>query len=324
MSKKAIYRLRNIAAGSVIAMMAIIAMILLLQFTNDLLFGAKTIEARTNSDFKEKQKQVRLMFAGASDMKAAMIPAEFDGPAFNYAMHNEFYIGTYYKLKECMDDMPALEMVILPVSMGSFLSYWALRTDVPSFEFIDREDFLELFQNQGVVSVFQKMRRFCYVMNPSRFKEFLGNLGNLILMQPVSKASLVDGYRVNDGTMIDSEKAAVKARLYFSRTEPFDQTMLLYFSKILELCHRKGVAVVTVTLPKSNSYADRAEKYVTMDQVTVRVLGHPDYKPYIRKHYNYLDLFSDRQDLFSDANHLNYQGAQRLSKIMASELKKMK
>ena len=318
-----IRRLKKIAGGALMVVMTVTVLVLALQFANDRLFGDKTIEARTNADFKEKQKQVRLLFLGASDMKAALIPSAFGVPAFNYAIHNEFYIGSYFKLKKCIDDMPDLEMVILPVSPGSFLSCWSLRTDVPAFAFMDSDDFDELYQAQGMITVFQKLRRYYYVMNPSRFKEFLGNLGGLALNRPVRQAEMSDGYRKYTGILADPEKAAVKARVYFSRSEPFDKYMLLYFKKILQLCHDRGIRVVTVTLPNAKPYVETAQAYVTMDQLADRVLDHPDYRPYIWKHFNFLELYSDRQDLFFDANHLNHEGAVMLSERLASALNKM-
>jgi len=103
----------------------------------------------------------------------------------------------------------------------------------------------------------------------------------------------------------------------------FDKDLLFYFERILILCHQRGIKVVTLMIPTTDYYLKHAEKYITQNALSEKVLTNPRYSSYIYKQLDYLDLYAKDHTLFIDADHLNHKGATLFSERIASDLSKI-
>lgn len=87
---------------------------------------------------------------------------------------------------------------------------------------------------------------------------------------------------------------------HFSRPT-FDEKALVYFEKILKLCQSKSTPVITVCMPRSKYFLKVAEEegYVTEKDLYGKIIHNPIYKDLIYEHLHYLNIYRDRDDLFS-------------------------
>jgi len=323
-SKKIKRRVKAILKGLLLILLCLFLIVGSIKAAQDILFDAKTIHHRKRADFKKKQKSIRLLFMGQSDMEAAVIPSLFVQKSFNYSESTEFFIGTYYKLKDCIQNMPLLETVVLPVSFGSFQSVFSKKVSARSYEFINREDLRDLSELKGWRIYFQKYKPLKYILAHRQLKDFVHNIGRLMLSQPISKSVLTDGHMMLTGTSVTSDQARATVHRFFGNsTSAFDADLLLYFKKILMLCHENNICVITVTLPKTDFYIDSASQYTTMKEVYENVLENSEYCRYIFYHFDYLTEMSNAHHLFNDANHLNYEGAQIFSIRFSEDINKV-
>ena len=321
-------RLLNIMKGVVIIFLIVGVAVAFFVISDTLLFSPKTIWARTNADFKLKQKDVQILFLGMSDMRSALIPSEFDPIAFNYGSGGENYIETYYKLKACIDDTPNLEVVILSVAMASFSSDLSNRIRMKSYEFIRGDDFEELCRLKGYTVLTQKIKVFLYqklfyVMERYRFREYIKNLIHLIVYGKIHLQPLDSGYTMRKHSTISIEEDRRKLEYLIKDTEPFDKDLMLYFQKILMLCRKNHIKVVTITLPQTNYFLQMMQPYVKMDQVYEKVILNNEYSPYITKHLDYLEAMPDNHYLFANGNHLNHNGALIISGRVSKEINQL-
>ena len=72
--------------------------------------------------------------------------------------------------------------------------------------------------------------------------------------------------------------------------------------------------------PVTDYYLTYAKEYIDKELLYENVLGNPEYRGYIYKHMDYLDIYLKKHQFFLDEDHLNYEGATFFSKLVASEL----
>lgn len=307
-----------------IALLAFLTVMLSIEVMDRAVFRPKSIFARSVGDFEKQKEGIQLLFLGQSDVQFDIVPSEFKYRSYNLAGSGESFIETYYKLKHYIPYMPELKMVVLSVTMPTFSSYRAneIQWEYFAYGYINFTDLMELYKIKGPMAIREKLLSFCPVVKRMPMINFLRNVKKLINKEPIGKTTLVQGHVENPGINATEEGALKRGKRQFEGQNTFDDNFLLYFEKILKLCNDNNIKVFIVTLPVSSAYLENSKKYITMDMVHSKALNNPVYSKYI---YRYLDLsgiYVNNNNLFLNQDHLNDNGALKVSKLISSEWSK--
>jgi hypothetical protein len=192
-----------------------------------------------------------------------------------------------------------------------------------TYGYITGEDFRELYKLMGFKVVLKKIQSLLPFPDSKQLKTFWQNVGNLVRSKPIERSEIYDGYFKDFGSNVSERRTRVAVPHRFRKKYKFDEGSLIYFEKILVLCHSRGVKVVTLAMPVTDYYIKHAEKYVTNAALYERVVAHPRFSPYIYRHIDYMDRYAKDHALFWNGDHLNFEGATSFSKRVASELSKI-
>jgi len=320
------FNLKIVAKGIFIAFCIFIAVLLMVEVADRALFRPKSIFGRTVKDFEREKGEIQILFLGQSDMKRAVIPEVMSFKAYNFAELGESFIETYFKFKYYIDEMPSLKVVVLPLPLGSFSSFRTNRigTKYYSYGYISYRDLWELYQIKGSLVIGQKMASLSPMLDREQMRTFWKNVRRLIKKQPIERAVIQEGYHLMTMQGIVNEQAAIRTiQRHFQGHNIFDKDLLLYFEKLLTLCHKRGIKVVTLMTPMTDYYIKHAEKYITKAALYEKVFMNPKISSNIYKHLDYLDLYAKDHTLFVDGDHLSHEGATLFSKRIALELSKI-
>jgi len=320
------FDLKIVIKGIFIAICIFVAVLLLVEVADRALFRQKSIFGRTVKDFEKEKGEIQILFLGQSDMKRAVIPDIMSLKAYNFAELGESFIETYFKLKYYIDEMPSLKVIVLPLTLASFSSFRTNRinTKYYSYGYISFKDLWELYQLKGSLAIGQKLVSLSPLLDRERLTTFWKNLRRLIKRQPIERAVIQEGYHLLTMKGIVNEKVAIRRiQLHFQGQNIFDKDLLLYFEKILTLCQKRGIKVVTLTTPVTDYYMRHAEKYITKSALFEKVFMNQKLSSYIFKHLDYLDFHAKDPTFFVDADHLSHEGAVLFSKRIASDLSKV-
>jgi hypothetical protein len=170
----------------------------------------------------------------------------------------------------------------------------------------------------------QKLTSFSPVLDRSQQRIFWENVWRLINKKPIERTVIQDGYQpIRLKGIVNEKVASWTIQRHFRGDNIFDKDLLLYFEKILTLCHERGIKVVTLAVPMTDYYIEQAEKYITKATLYEKVFSNPKFSYYIYKHLDYLGLYAKDHSLFIDADHMNHEGATAFSRLVASDLSKV-
>lgn len=274
--------------------------------------------------FLEKKDKIEVIFLGDSHFIDGINADHLGHNAFNLSFRAADYIQSYYILKEYIKDLPALRVVVLPVELHSFTSFRDNNTS-ENFFWNNFIDYHELQEVKGI-QVLKNSLWQPTVLSDTFGRRFLAK--NLVktFLSKVSKYDIesVTGRKWANSVFEDETIALKKADSHFKDCDVFDQSLILYFRKILELCHRENILVVTMQMPVTASYLEYAEKYI--DKVTIfnNIIDNNQYKEYIHNNLDFLELYYGKDDYFrEDSDHLNLKGSKDFIVILDKELSKL-
>ena len=308
-----------------IAFLIIFIFIFSLELTDRILFRPKSIFARSVRDFEKQKDKIQILFLGQSDVQFDIIPGEFNYRAFNFSGSGETFLETYYKLKHYICDMPELKIVVLAVTFPSFSSYRAdeIQWEYFAYKYITYSEILELYKLKGPMVIREKLLSFCPIVRRIEMIDFLRNMKKLLTNQPIDKKEMYDGYVKNVGSNVTKEGATERVERQFKGQILLDDNFLLYFAKILKLCRDNNIKVFLVTLPVSNYYLEQSKKYINKDLLYKKVLNNPTFSKYIHNYLDLLEIFEKDNDLFLNQDHLNDEGARKVSRLISTEWSKI-
>jgi len=281
-------------------------------------------------EFETQKREVKILLLGDSHFWRGVDAGKFKPNTFNLSIPNASYISSYYLLKQSIDDMPILKAVVIPVDLHSFSSY-RLEDSTQSI-FWDR--FVDYHELSGVSGhpIIKNPLKLTLVHDEFGKASFINNIKESLrkIFQPehaslnkmLNQAYLGENPKEQTG---QDEKARQKVNQQLEGFRAMDPVVLAYFEKILLLCKEKNIRVITVQMPLSDHYIRHAEKFISKNNIS-DLLNSPDIKPYLFKNLNHMELYAGRDDYFSwawrDGDHLNSEGKERFSELLASELSK--
>lgn len=249
------------------------------------------------------------------------------GNSFNYASPHELFHQTYFKLKAALE-RPGIhpKFVVLPVDASAFSPYAAHSMRFHDF-WVKYVDFPQLYKETGENNYWRAfaMAKTCsYVGNYTYMWQSLGGL--FIDFSPME-----NGYRP-PRNFKNWEDVPDKMKTGWERAHSFLSTfdnsqphplMLDYFERILEHCQENGIDVVLYRSPFTKEFLINADKFIdyqsfdhTIDSVAYQYGN-------VKEIFDYRTVFSDRPDMFFNADHVNPIGADSLTRLFLEDLNRI-
>lgn len=283
----------------------------------------KFVYEHTRRTFEGMMDQVSLLVAGDSHVLDSFDDTNVPD-AYNFATKGESPILSYYKLRHyIVDEGFRPQVVVLPVDLNTFSSYRTegIRTQDPAF-WSQYVNYFELGREEGALGDVMLNRikaEFAY----------LGGLDEVLDVmypsEPWEVAEMQLGYLpiYGDYSALNPARqlrlASMRSTRDFDGHQYFDPVVVKYQERLLALLDEYGIEVVFVWYPVTELYSQQAEQFVPVGEhfVTVQSMfgGQAD-----ALWLDYHDLFFDHPELFSDATHLNYEGAQAFTEQFLQDL----
>ncbi len=286
----------------------------------------KKLIYRTESTYQEyiqdlNNDEISFLFLGDSHTKCDFNPA-FVNNSFNFANDGENYIETFYRLQKILyKDKIKVDNIVLEIDLHSF-SEWFRTKDKPFNEVPLYSEYLPLvkiarLREDSLIDIVSK-RYFPFIGSGKDFIEILLNP----TITPIYK-----GWKNNTGNfnLQDKDKTAYNQfLLHFgsSNSSLIDNTSFKYFTKILKLAQQEKIKVIFIKYPISKEYESVIQKEGICKEEYYRKIFQGVNK-ILKGEYILLDyssIFFNNSRYFADSDHLNYIGAERLSKIISTDL----
>lgn len=272
---------------------------------------------RKEKQFENKKGSVKILFMGDSHVQRGIDPSKFEA-AFNYSSNGESYLQTYFKLKKALEEgVPMLEWVMLPLdghSLSSFRTdrvvdeaYWS--KFIPMFS-LAREDNSWSWLRKGLVGRFAS-----FTGKSESLLDFArGNIG-------ADRTELINGFAPGNGSIANQKdwKSKTKKRsdAYFNGQTLIDPILIDYLLKTYNMCSNRGIRVAFIRYPVSKEFKEhRAYPSISKLESELKKAG-------LESRINALDyetIFSNEELYFLDGDHLNSEGASRLSQQIAKDI----
>lgn len=273
-----------------------------------------------------------LVFLGSSYSYRSYDPEVFDNTlgvnSFNMGSPLQKPVESYYVLKETLKHQKP-SLVVMDVNWGVFNEDKYFNTklwnfDNMEFSFNKIGFLLNVFDiDQYFYAMFKTMR---YHQNTDELvKDILGmEVGNNIDMESYlknykGKGFIIDKGIVDVGSIEDMFKGYSKSPGKYQ----WNKKQLRYLDKIVKLCKEENIELVFATAPLSPAYFELYDahwydyEYIKEDAIEVAEKYGVAYLDY--NSINMEESLVTNED-FSDSNHLNYNGAQKISQHLADFL----
>lgn len=273
---------------------------------------------RTDEQFQQYKKNTQIIVMGDSHTKDALNPLFIDN-SFNFASQGELSVQTYYKFRTILRDKEFKpKILVLPLDLATFSSFRAGR-------FRDYW-YWKRYIDEKEVPAFKE-----YTHPLQRLFPILGQ-GEKIFMPLILKfikkeRELIKGHLSVKG---DFSKAKNKSRValdvanqHFKNARLIDKDLFLYFKKILDLAQERNIKVALIKFPLTKEYYDKASKYIPDEEAYYGKIKKLTNNYNNVRIFDYQKTFFDNGSLFINSDHLNYWGAEILSKKFNDDLKKV-
>ncbi len=279
----------------------------------------------TRRGFEAVKDEISFLVLGDSHPQHAVFTPMIPG-SYNFASSGESYVLTYYKMRHYLkQDQLDLDVVVMPVSLHTFAGYRLERIGKqdPAF-WAQYVDFIEL----GIES--DKLDYFLLERIKAEFA-YLGGLEEVAEIvyptKPWQSNRMEDGFLKFYGLFSDREEEEIiaiankRAAFHFEGVTYIDPLVAEYFNRLLDLLEEEDVQIVLVSFPSTPDYQNAAAQYFSVEDHLAEMealIGDRENVLIL----DYHNLFSDRYDLFVNADHLNINGARVFTQILLADLEK--
>jgi len=264
-----------------------------------------------------------ILILGDSHASYALDP-ELIGKAYNFSGYSESYVHNYYKLKYALKQNLSLRAVILPIDLHSFSDFRQERVFFNP-QWLPFIDYLEVgwIKNRFLPYLvkYLNLRLFAFRGKYSLLFKLFSKTGSASAANP----EMVSGYSPQNKYILfrrdrQIQRAKNRAARQLRGFDPFSKEMAVFFKMILAECARNKLHVVLLKLPVSEVYYDEARRLIDIRQLYERMLALA--RPY--RNVQFLDfqklLFKNGAGFFSDSQHVNKTGAEKISRLVGKSL----
>lgn len=244
--------------------------------------------------------------------------------SFNYGSPSENYIQSYYKLKHILEKSGKKpEYVILQADISTYGPKISERYEYNSYwiKYIDYPELAGIKNDRNILAKWLEGSFFSYAGN---YKDI--QLSILYRIK-IKTLEMHNGYRPHrDYRNFADEKnkqklAWDKANLFLSKEVYFDNTIKVYFKKLLQLCQDNNVKVIMVRYPMTKEFNEEEMKIVPAEKLMAEVKAIAVRYPVYKGLFDYHKLFFDHPEYFFDPDHLNVKGSDLFTTQFAKDLK---
>jgi len=301
-----------------------LAVLLAANFAFDRIFKAFSVHLRVNEMMDEQFAEFDAPFTylamgnSHNSINTRILPN-----SFNYGSPGENYIRTYYKLKYILEKSGKKpEYLLLQADISNFGPKIADRFEYNYYwvKYVDYAELAKVKKDKDILYQWLEGRFFSYAGN---YKDFWLSIVYRIKMK---EADMYRGYRArrdyrNFAEVADRRQVAWdKAHLILSRDEYLDESIRVYFEKIMQLCEEHGVKVLLVRFPEAKELYEEEAAIVPVDKLYGEIGGTASKFDVFRGILDYHDLFFDHPEYFFDPDHMNVKGADLFTTRLAEDL----
>ncbi len=257
-----------------------------------------------NSQLDLQKESVKTLMIGSSHIMYGLNSDYFEENSYNLGHVSQTIDMDYYLLEKYIKILPKLKTVVMRLSYTTL--HEQLKTGPEAWRLKNYNLYYGLnFSNalkykSEILSV--KLKN-----NLSRLKDYYFNNEKMITVEQ-------SGWAYFDQDQADIPIHLLgfdAAKRHTIKDDALVSENLEFLNKIVKLCNKEGVKVLLVTLPAHQSYIDNLEQH-QLDIVTSA--GKRMNETY--DNCDYLNLLNDdnfKDEDFYDADHLNRDGAKKLS-----------
>ncbi len=267
---------------------------------------------------KPQNKSAKIWIMGDSHPMLGLNPDSIPG-SFNLASTSEYYFLTELKLNQLLSKGQKPEILILPFDPHSFSAqgnalllghelddyFWS---GILSPEKIWTKNLPASYQRWWIGAT---------------FFPYAGQFFSLAAWKKTSPFKLEEnGFAPSEenfstvGKQSTELQALSRFSSHFSGHNPYDSLQFSALESILFECSKNEIQVVLVSFPLTDDYRNLVERSGMENRL--QLIFQKIKKPPIR--LNYASFFKDKPEYFSDADHLNRNGAAILSQKIRIEL----
>lgn len=281
----------------------------------EFVLSSKTIYEKEEQLIKfsvNNNESVKYIFMGDSHVMYGINPKKISG-SFNYGFSGDNYIEIYNKLNYLLKTDKNIQNIILQIDRHTFykdhifdkIYFFSHFMDYQQIKNVSHKTYLEIFIRKNFPVIGEGIE-FAYL--------------------PIyKKIPLEFGWVINTKNFLDlniQKDLKKKMDNYFSDLNKIDDINLKYFKKTINLAHKNNISLILIKMPLTKEYNSELSKINFSE------------KKYYEKVYSqlnknktsildYYNLFHNNSEYFFDSSHLNEKGANILSEVIDTDLKKI-
>lgn len=282
-------------------------------YTRPVREGHKAV--RADRAFFRAPPRLDLLVLGDSHPRTAIDPRLFSRRTVNLAIGGEHYLKTWYRVRKLLAATEReVDAIVLPLDPNSFSS-WHAENFAPEYIWGRYVDFLEVGRVRG--------RPMPYLGRwvKSWVVPYAGELRTFNQMRTGRFGFGEDLPTGSFARLPETERrasAVAAARDHFQGAEAIDPGLRWAFDQLLAWADAEGIRVVLVAFPVTEPYGRVLERIGVRQRVLDEIVAPLQAEG--RLYLDYHELFWGRDDLFSDAHHVNIAGRTAFSRILAQRL----
>ena len=263
---------------------------------------------------KTQGDSIKILAIGHSQIYDGFDPIVFGNVAFNMGNSSQEFVDDYYILKELLDDMPNLKVVIMPLGYSDVSSSGTMEKisergtyyhEYMSIDYDGQLPFKYRFECINIPKAFRKI--FDYYV---RHKDIVGcdSLGRRNM------------YKLEDRTWNLEDNKVIYKYYNLNGNSDFVLRGEAYLIRIIDLLKERHIIPLLVSTP----YYSDSKKDINQSQqlfINTYISSFVRKKKVLYMNYQYSPLFSDRD--FYDEAHLSEYGAYKFSLLIKSNLKSL-
>ncbi len=260
-----------------------------------------------NSQIDLEKESVKTLILGSSHSMYGFNPEFFKEEAYNLGHVSQTIDLDYYLLEKYIKVLPKLETVIVRLSYTTL--HEQIKTGPESWRLKD----YNLYYNLNVSNKLKYKSEGLSVKlknNLSRLKDYYLDQDKMIEVETSGWAFFKEERTINS----IKQSGPIIAKRHTIKDDALVDENIEFLDKIMKLCENEGVKVLLVTLPAHKSYRDNLDKH----QLDI-VLSAGERMKQKYNNCSYLNLLKDdnfNDEDFYDADHLNREGAKKLSVLV--------
>jgi hypothetical protein len=269
-------------------------------------------------------KEINYAFFGDSHARNGVNPKIISG-SFNFGTSAENYIETYYKLKKIIDhDKIKIKTAIFEIDLVTFSSLLTDQTrifdDLYFFHKYVPWAEVKKIENASNLEMLKMYLAEVYFPAIGQGEDFV----DIFVAPKLTEVYLGWTKEYENYALSDTRKTAQATYdLQFDGQARISPVSLEYFLKTLELAKENNINIIFIKYPIAKEYDEIiTERGFDKSSYYKTIFNEIDKK--LNSNYQVLDyynLFFDHSEYFTNPDHLNYLGAEILSKKISEDLK---